>query len=114
MEIQASVGYPQSASKKVHSPGTRATARTTIGTRWRARSVTQAAKIVAACLIEAIVILGFVVLSLGIGAESQPGLGPDRPPPPSPAPARPPDPLPVMAMSVATSKNSFLLAGPGR
>jgi len=112
MEIQASVGHPQSASKTVDGPARRASAPTTIGTSWRARSVPQAAKIVLACLIEAIVILGFVALSLGIGAEGQPGLGPDRPPPPmTPAPAPPPDPLPVMAMDA--NMGSSLLGGRG-
>ena len=62
-----------SASKRFVGSARRATAPTTIGTRRRARSASQAATFVAACLIEAIVILGFVVVSLGIGAEAQPG-----------------------------------------
>jgi hypothetical protein len=42
--------------------------------------VRQAAKVIAATLIEAIVILGFVGVSLGIGGEGHVGVGPDRPP----------------------------------
>lgn len=38
--------------------------------------------IAAACLIEGILVLGFVALSLGLGAEGHVGVGPDRPPPP--------------------------------
>ena len=44
--------------------------------------VRQAAKVIAATLIEAIVILGFVGMSLGIGSEGHVGIGPDRPPQP--------------------------------
>jgi len=63
--------------------------------RARAQSVVRAATIVAALLIETILILGFVVLSLGLGAEARSGFGPDRPPPPpTPAPALPPDLVP--------------------
>jgi hypothetical protein len=47
-----------------------------------------------ACLIEAILVLGFVVASLGLGHESYPAAGPDRPPPPpTPAPVPSLDPL---------------------
>ena len=38
--------------------------------------------ITAACLIEGILVLGFIALSLGLGAEGHVGVGPDRPPPP--------------------------------
>jgi len=60
----------------------------------RAGSIRRGATIVFACLIEAILVLGFVVASLGVGYESHSRLGPDRPPPPplTPAPAPPPDP----------------------
>ena len=44
--------------------------------------VQQAAKIIAATLIQGIVILGFVCASLGIGSEGHVGIGPDRPPRP--------------------------------
>jgi hypothetical protein len=58
------------------------------------RSIRHRATFVVACLIEAILILGFVVASLGLGYEGYPGAGPDRPPPPpAPAPAPPPDSL---------------------
>jgi hypothetical protein len=78
--------------------------------RWFARIVT----IFGALLIEALLILGFVVLSLGIGAEGRHGVGPDRPsPPPMPAPAPPPDPGPVFAVSVAANRPPALLAGRG-
>jgi hypothetical protein len=62
----------------------------------KARSIRRGAAIVVACLIAAIMVLGFVVASLGLGNESHSGAGPDRPPPPSllPAPAPPPD-LPI-------------------
>jgi hypothetical protein len=36
--------------------------------------------IVAACLLQAILILGFVAMSLGLGAENHIGVGADRPP----------------------------------
>ncbi len=60
----------------------------------KARSTRIAAAIVLACLIEAILILSYVVASLGLGYESYSGLGPDRPPPAPlmPAPAPPPNP----------------------
>jgi hypothetical protein len=38
--------------------------------------------IAAACLIEVILVLGFVALSLGLGVEGHVGGGADRPPPP--------------------------------
>jgi hypothetical protein len=54
--------------------------------------VQQAAKVIAATLIEAIVILGFVGVSLGLGGEGHGGIGPDRPPQlVMPAPVPPPD-----------------------
>lgn len=89
MGIRMSVGYPGIASKAVDGR----TWRPTVPTRTRSRAglAPPVATIVAVCLIEAILILGFVVLSLGIGGEEQPGLGPDRPPPPTaPSPAPPP------------------------
>jgi hypothetical protein len=60
-----------------------------------ARSIRCGAAIFVACLIEAILILGFVVASLGLGYEGRSSVGPDRPPPPPlrPAPAPPPDQL---------------------
>ena len=58
----------------------------------RTTMVRRAAKVVAATLMEAIVILGFVGLSLGIGGEGHVGIGPDRPPQPIvSAPALPPE-----------------------
>jgi hypothetical protein len=57
-----------------------------------ARLVGRGAAIVVACLIEAVLILGFVVASLGLGYESHSGVGPGRPPPMTPAPAPPPGP----------------------
>ena len=86
----------------------RTAAATTVGRKARARSFARAATIVGVVLIEALLILGFVVLSLGIGAEGQPGIGPDRPPPPMPAPAPPPDPGPIFALSVAADRRSAL------
>jgi hypothetical protein len=57
-----------------------------------ARFIRRGAAIVVACLIEAVLILGFVVASLGLGYESHSGVGPGRPPPVTPAPAPPPGP----------------------
>ena len=48
-------------------------------------SMARIAAIVGALLIDAIVILGFVEMSLGIGAEGQPVVGQVRPPRPMPA-----------------------------
>lgn len=56
-----------------------------------------AATIVLAGLIEAILILGFVVASLGIGHESHSEAGPDRPPLTMPGPAPAPDPPRIAA-----------------
>ena len=57
-----------------------------------ARFIRRGATVVVASLIEAILILGFVVASLGLGYESHSGVGPGRPPPVTPAPAPPPGP----------------------
>jgi hypothetical protein len=62
----------------------------------RAGWVPRVAALVAVCIIEAILILGFVVLSLGIGAGAQPGLGPDQPPPPT---LPNPEPPPVLVLA---------------
>ena len=93
MAIKTSVSYPWIASKAVDGPTWPATFPRRIGTRSRPGSVPRAVAIIAACLIEAIMILGFVGASLGLGYESHSGFGPDRPPPPAtPAPAPPPEP----------------------
>lgn len=42
----------------------------------RARSIRRGVIIAATCLVEAILILGFIGASLGVGYESQPGVGP--------------------------------------
>ena len=60
-----------------------------------ARFIGRGAAIVVVCLIEAVLILGFVVASLGFGYESHSVVGPGRPPPITPAPAPPPG-LPVI------------------
>ena len=52
----------------------------------RMRSIERILAILGALLIEAILVLGCVALSLGIGTEVQPRFGPDRPPPPVSAP----------------------------
>lgn len=75
--------------------------------------IARIATILGALLLEGLLILGIVLLSLGIGAEGQPGLGPDHPPPPMPAPVPPPDPVPVLALSVDANQRSVLLAGHG-
>lgn len=66
-------------------------------TNGTARSIRRGATVVVASLIEAILILGFVVASLGLGHESHSGAGPDRPPPLTPAPAPPPDPPGILS-----------------
>jgi hypothetical protein len=92
MELKTSVSYPWIASKVVDG-AVPAIVPSRIGTGSRAGSVPRAVAIIAACLIEAIMILGFVGASLGLGNETYSGVGPDRPPPPAtPAPAPPPEP----------------------
>ena len=49
-------------------------------------------KVMASALIAAILVMGFVLSSQGIGREDRSGVGPDRPPHPAvPAPAPAPD-----------------------
>jgi hypothetical protein len=95
MKIEPSVSSPWIRSQAIESSRLRAAMPTGIGRHARARSVARAGKIVAALLIEAILILVFVAASLGLGYESSSGAGPDRPLPPplSPAPAPPPHPI---------------------
>lgn len=82
--------------------------------RRRIPSIARIVTIVGALLIEAIVVLGFVVLSLGIGGESHPGFGPDRPPPPpTTAPEPPPDQWRWLALTAVAGEGSSLLAGRG-
>jgi hypothetical protein len=85
--IRTSVSYP----KTVRATAWRASVPTTIGTSPRTRSISRVGAIVAACLIEAIMILGFVAAMLGLGSDGQTRVGPDRPSPPE-APAPAPDP----------------------
>ena len=67
----------------------------------------QAGKVLAAALIEAAVILGFVLLSLGIGAEGHSAVGSDRPPRlVAPAPAPPPD-----LASIRVRRSGAMLSG---
>jgi hypothetical protein len=91
----------------------RSTTVATAGIEDRIRSIARIVTVLGALLIEALLILGCVVLSLGIGAEGRPGIGPDRPPPPMPAPAPPPDPGPILALSVAADRRSALRTGRG-
>jgi hypothetical protein len=80
-----------------------------------ALSARRAAVVVAACLLEAVVVLGFVVASLGIGAEDQYGIGPDRPPPPTtPKPESPPDQRPGLTLAGFTNERSLLSEGRGK
>lgn len=111
MGIKASVSYPWISSKAVDGTAWRVTVPARIGRGSPAQSV-RAVAITAACLIEAILILGFVAASLGVGQEGQPRVGPDRPPPPvTPAPAPPPDPPRVLAVTLVAGWASRLLAG---
>ena len=50
-------------------------------------SIGRIAVIAFACLVQAILLLGFVAMTLGLGAGGPSGVGPDRPPPPVMAPA---------------------------
>jgi hypothetical protein len=95
MEIEPSVSFPSIRSQAIGRSRLRAAVPTANGRHGRTRSLARAATIVAALLIEAILILVFVVASLGLGYEGYSGTGPDRPllPPLSPAPAPPPDPI---------------------
>lgn len=94
MIVKLQTAYPEIKPGRVrdrtHGTAALATApRATTQVGW----VRQAAKVVAATLIVAVLTLAFVGLSLGLGAEGQTGVGPDRPPQPvAPAPAPPPDP----------------------
>jgi len=84
------VTYPALPPRQVESAGSGPDVPAKTETKARVGWVEQAEKVIAATLIEAIVILGFVVPSLGIGAEGKHGLGPDRPPSQTtPAPAPP-------------------------
>ena len=69
---------------------------TTLGPTVQVGLLRQIGKVVVATLIEGTVIMGFVVLSLGIGGEGHVGVGADRPRLVSPAPAPPPDPLSIL------------------
>jgi hypothetical protein len=74
-----------------YGPGSRAIDPSRIGTRSQSGAIQRTLVILAACLIEAILILGFVAATLGLGYERQPSAGPDRPPSREmPAPAPPP------------------------
>jgi len=50
---------------------------------WHRASSGRIVVIAVAVLIQAILTLGFVAMSLGLGANGQAGVGPDRPPPPA-------------------------------
>jgi hypothetical protein len=62
---------------------------TSVAMRSRQRSISYGATVAVACFIGAIVILSFIIASVGIGYEGNTGVGPDRPPPPSAAAPEP-------------------------
>jgi len=112
MRIESSVSSPWIPPQAIGGSALPAPAPTTIPRQTRAGSFARAAKVVAACLIEALVILSFVAASLGIGAEDHWGIGPDRPPPPTtPAPEPPPDQRPESMLTMVANEGSSLTAG---
>jgi hypothetical protein len=52
-------------------------------TAWQRTPRGRLVVIATAGLIQAVLTLGFVAMSLGLGADDQAGFGPDRPPPPA-------------------------------
>jgi hypothetical protein len=72
-------------------PGFAGTARTGA---W-AGAIRRAIAAATACLAAAILIVGFLALSLGLGYEAYSGVGPDRPPVPEAVPAPAPPPVPA-------------------
>lgn len=69
----------ESMVERRHPPKRIATTRTA----WQRASGGRIVVIAAGALIQTVLTLGFVVMSLGLGAEDQVGVGPDRPPPPA-------------------------------
>jgi hypothetical protein len=69
----------ESTINQRHPAKTLATTRTA----WQRASSGRAVVIAATALIQAVLTLGFVAMSLGLGAEDHVGVGPDRPPPPA-------------------------------
>jgi hypothetical protein len=65
------------------------------GSRARVGWLGRAVKVTAAIFIEAVVILGFVMVSLGIGGEGNAGAGLDRPQLAVPSPMSAPDQTPT-------------------
>ena len=94
---------PTSATIQVPRPGVTVARAAT--TRWMS-AVARDAAIVGALLIQAAVILGFVEMSLGIGAEGQPGVGRDRPQPLMPAASAAPSLTPPLAPPAAPEPGS--------
>jgi hypothetical protein len=91
MAMKASFSPSSIASKVVDGPGSRAIDPTRTGTRSQSGAIQRTLVFLAACLIEAILILGFVAAALGLGYERQPSASPDRlPSGEMPAPAPPP------------------------
>ena len=112
--LQASVSLSRNGSQTMNRATRPVTVASPLPSRWQAGWLAQPAKIVVACLIVASLLLGFVVLSLGIGAAGAPELGPDRLPAPAmPAPAPAPNLGPGSALTIATSRGSSLFAGGG-
>jgi len=88
MRSEASVSSSWIPSRAVEGSARRAATSTSIPAQARARPIARMGAVVAAALIEAVLILGLVLSTLGSGAEGTAGRGPDRPQPPTtPAPA---------------------------
>ena len=112
--FEASVSLSRNSSRTLNGTARPLTVASRFRISWQARWLAQAAKIVVACLIAATLLVGFVVLSLGIGAAGAPELGPDRLPAPAmPAPAPAPNLRPGSALILSTGHGSSLFAGGG-
>jgi hypothetical protein len=70
------------ANSMIGRRGTAGPIAMTIRSRLQSVSIGRIVVIAAAFFVQAILILGFVAMSLGLGAEGHAGVGPDRPPSP--------------------------------
>jgi hypothetical protein len=78
MAIKTAVSYPRFASRPVDCSASRSRVPTAVGTGSRAGSVSRAAAIAVACLIEAILILGVALAATGVVSEGRMPADPDR------------------------------------
>jgi len=71
------------ANSMIDRPDAAGTIAMTVRNRLLGVSIGRIVMIALACLVQAILILAIVAMSLGLGNEGVPGVGPDRPPPPA-------------------------------